>query len=61
MEYETISLNFPHSGTLKTIDFSCTLALLHTHYFIAFYLSHLDNKGSLNYADFPNVDTYYTI
>ena len=42
--------------------FSDTLAIIPMHHFITSYINHLENTGSLGYANLPNVDIFhYTI
>lgn len=59
VESETSSMNFSIL-TVRAIGFSCTLNQPFTHICsCGMYMSHLENNGSLNYADFLDTDTFY--
>ena len=63
VESETVSMNFSHLVTLKSMGLSCTLnrPLTHTWFSNTMYWS-TGKDVSLSYADLPNVGTlHYTI
>ena len=59
VESETWSVNFLYSATLKLIGLSCILNGCFTHArFVTSCVDHLENIGSIRYANLLNVDTF---
>ena len=58
MVFETISMNFSYSVTLTSFGlFALQMTLLPTYDFVTSNTGHVENTGSVNYADVPNGDT----
>ena len=57
-ESESLSMNFLHSVTLKSISLSCFLNESFTQAWFC-NIGDLKNSGSRSYADLPNVDTFH--
>lgn len=60
MEFETISVNFLYSLSLKPLDvFVLGMDFLPLFAFIRAFIGHLKNIGSLDYINLPNVKTIH--
>lgn len=60
MEFETVSVNFSFSATLKSVGSFCIwMVLLSVHDFVTFSIDYWKNITSLGYTGLPSVDTFH--